>query len=254
MGRRRKNEGGGLGMLFDAVAYSWRSPPHKAALTGVAIAVVFCGVVPLLLALAMPVQSQRDGIAILASMAVRGLVAMASKCSIWLGAGGGLLYLVCAAINAMRGQRGQGSLSLVRPTSRLKGAPTIPFVRKPLLTPSELKFFKRLRAAFPEVVICPQMALAAVVDIPAKFNQGQFKHVNRAPFAAKYADFAIVDPDTGEVLAIVELDDYSHDGVERQAEDAARDAMLAQVGIEVHRFDARQMPSVSELQEWFDEN
>lgn len=252
MGRRWKNDGGGLELLFDAVAYSWRSPPHKGALMGVAIAVVFCGLVPLLLTLAMPAQSGRDGIAILASGAVRGLVAMFSKFSIWAGIGGGLLCLGCAAINFLRGRSGKARISLVKPSTRARGAPTIPFVHKPLLTPSELKFFKRLRAAFPEVVICPQMALAAVVDIPAKFNQGQFKHVNRAPFAARYADFAIVEPDTGEVLAIIELDDYSHDGVERQAEDAARDAMLAQVGIEVHRFDARQMPSVSELQEWFE--
>lgn len=48
-----KNDGGGLQWLFDAVTYSWRSPPHKGALRGVAIAVVFCGVVPLILTLAL---------------------------------------------------------------------------------------------------------------------------------------------------------------------------------------------------------
>lgn len=51
-----------------------------------------------------------------------------------------------------------------------------------------------------------------------------------------------------EVRAIVELDDYSHDGAERQAEDAARDAMLDEVGIPVHRFDARTMPDVAAFQ------
>lgn len=66
------------------------------------------------------------------------------------------------------------------------------------------------------------------------------------------ADFAIVHPDTGEVHAIIELDDYSHDGAERQAEDAARDAMLDEVGIPVHRFDARKMPTVPELRTLFE--
>jgi hypothetical protein len=98
-----------------------------------------------------------------------------------------------------------------------KAAPVIPFIRKALLTPTELIFFKRLRQAFPDVLVCPQVALAAVVDIPANYNHGKYKHVNRAPFAAKFADFAIVEPDTGEVHAIIELDDYSHDGAERQA-------------------------------------
>jgi hypothetical protein len=176
MGRRRKNNGGGLELLFEAIAYLWRA--------------------------------------------------------------------------LFSGQLEQTRRSQVKPTAKSK-APTIPFVRKNLLTPTELIFFKRLQAAFPDVLICPQLALAAVVDIPAKFNQGQYKHVNRAGFAAKFADFAIVDPDSGEVLAIIELDDHTHDGPARQAEDAARDAMLAQVGIEVYRFDARKMPQVAELQAWF---
>lgn len=252
MGRRRNNDGG-IEALFEVVAYAWRSPPLHGAAMGIIFMALFCLVMPFVLMIAAPAPPAGPlSVANFASAPIRGLLAMFAQLSVWVGLGVGALCLVCAAINAMRGQRGQGGLSLVRPAVRPRASPSIPFVRKPLLTPSELKFFKRLRAAFPEVVICPQMALAAVVDIPAKFNQGQFKHVNRAPFAARYADFTIVEPDTGEVLAIVELDDYSHDGADRQAEDAARDAMLAQVGIEVHRFDARQMPSVSELQEWFE--
>jgi hypothetical protein len=46
MGRRQKNDGGALKRLFEAVAYSWRSPPHIGALIGVAIVVVFCSLVP----------------------------------------------------------------------------------------------------------------------------------------------------------------------------------------------------------------
>lgn len=253
MGRRRNNDGGAAEVLFEAVAYAWRSPPHKGALMGVGIAVVFCLAVPALLGLAVPAPTDPASLTHASGAVISGLVAMFSKFSIWAGIGGGLLCFGCAAINLLRGQRGQNRLSLVEPTSRQKNAPAIPFVRKDLLTPTELTFFKRLQAAFPGVLICPQMALAAIVDIPAKYNQGPFKHVNRAGFAAKFADFAIVDPDTGEVLAVIELDDHTHDGAERQAADAARDEMLAEVGIEVHRFDARRMPRVEELQAWFAE-
>lgn len=52
--------------------------------------------------------------------------------------------------------------------------------------------------------------------------------------------------------AIIELDDCSHDSAERQAEDSTRDAMLEEVGIPVHRFDARKMPTVSELRTLFE--
>lgn len=162
--------------------------------------------------------------------------------------------------SSRRGRGGQGGSRTTRGKQERADrfepqvAPKIPFVRKDLLTPTELIFFKRLRQSFPEVLVCPQVALAAIIDIPARYNQGKFKHVNRAPFAAKFADFAIVEPDTGEVHAIIGLDDYSHDGAERQAEDAARDAMLEEVGIPVHRFDARKMPDVATLQAWFEED
>lgn len=138
------------------------------------------------------------------------------------------------------------------PHIQLRSAPPdIPFIRRPLMTPTEFKFFHILNEAFPECMVCPQVALAAVVDIPAHFNKGKFKYVNRAPFASKFADFTVLDPMSGEVYAIIELDDYTHDSAEKKAEDAERDAMLEEVGIPVHRFDARRMPTVPQVQAHF---
>lgn len=236
---------------------------------GVGLAVVLCGLISGVLSLAVHAPAAPSSLTNVATGAIAPLVELFSKFSRWAGIGSSALCFGCAAINLVRGLSvgaggGQGGrLRLVPRTSGQQGgkftrveprmAPAISFVRKPLLTPTELIFFKRLRQAFPDVSICPQVALAAVVDIPAKYNQGKFKHVNRAAFAAKFADFVVVDPDTGEVHAIIELDDYSHDGAARQAEDAARDAMLEEVGIPVHRFDARKMPDVAALQAWFED-
>jgi hypothetical protein len=252
MARRRKNENEGLEALFEVVAYAWRSSPLHGVGIGLAFMLAFCLLFPALLMLLAPALPTGPAtVANIASAPMRGLLSMFANLSFWVGVGVGSLCFVCAAINLFRGKSAEQRLLLVKPTFQPKGPPVIPFVRKPLLTPTELTFYKRLQAAFPDVAICPQLALAAVVDIPAKYNEGRYRHVNRAPFASKYADFAIVDPDTGDVLAIIELDDYSHDDAERQAEDEARDAMLAEVGIEVHRFDARKMPTVEKLQEWF---
>lgn len=267
MRRRRRNDESGIELLFDAIAKAWRSPPHVGALMGVGIGLVFCVAVPAALSLAVKAQAGPPSLANVAAGALGPMIAMLSKGSTWLGIGTAAACFSCAAINLVRGPSGNGGqvgrVRLVPNTTSRPGgkfsrvepkmAPAIPFVRRDLLTPTELIFFRRLREAFPDILVCPQVALAAIVDIPAQYNHNRFKHVNRAPFAAKFADFAIVDSDTGDVYAIIELDDQSHDSAERQAEDATRDAMLEEVGIPVHRFDARQMPDVAALRAWLNE-
>lgn len=258
MGRKRQaNDAIFFEIALNVIRGAWRARPLYGALTGVGIAIIFCGALPALLSLWIPASAPVTNAELPAAMAgtVLGII---SKISVWFGAGIAAACLLCALINVFRKPGTSSShLSLVSAKvtkePRASTTPNIPFIRKDLMTASELVFFKRLREAFPDVHVCPQVALAAIVDIPAKYNNNRFKHVNRAPFAAKYADFAIVDLDTGAVYAIVELDDHTHDSTERKKEDAERDAMLDEVGIPVHRFDARQMPSVEELQAWFDE-
>jgi hypothetical protein len=270
MGRRRQRDEGLAGALFDligaAVKFAWTSPPLHGFLMGVGLMVLLCGLVPLFF-------GQFGSTTAAGASVVKTLLGFLGKiCSI-AGAVGGAICWFGAVVNLFRSRessnpapqeprrRASAPESISRasrsvnhlnaPKFEPRLAPEIPFVRKDLLTPTELKFFKILHEAFPDVLICPQVALAAIVDIPAYFNNNQYKYANRAPFAAKYADFTVVDPDTGEVFAIVELDDHTHDSPERQAEDAARDAMLDEVDIPVHRFDARKMPSVAELRALF---
>lgn len=155
MGRRRQNDGGGIELVFDIVAKAWRSPPHVGALLSLALAVLFCGVVPVLLSLAVPAPTS---LASVATGAIKPLVELFSKFSIWFGIGSSAACFGCAVINLVRGHSGAGGqgglLSLVpknagRGESRFarvepKVGPSIPFVRKDLLTPTELKFFKVL--------------------------------------------------------------------------------------------------------------
>lgn len=270
MGRRRQKDEGLAGALFDliseAVKLAWTSRPLYGFLTGLGLIALLCGFVPFFFA-----QFGNDGG--IGATVLKPLLGLLGKiCSIG-GAIGGAICWLGAFVNLFRNReevafvakaprRGSAPTATRRPSGGIaslnaakyepKQSPEIPFIRKDLLTPTELRFFKVLRQAFPDVLICPQVALAAVVDIPAYFNNNQYKYANRAPFAAKYADFAIIEPDTGEVHAIIELDDYSHDGAARQAEDAARDAMLDEVGIPVHRFDARKMPTAQELRTLFE--
>jgi hypothetical protein len=124
------------------------------------------------------------------------------------------------------------------------------------LTATEAMFFRRLVDALPEAVVVPQMAMAALVDIADYLKRGKYKryeHTNRAGFAQKRLDYVVLDRATLQVVCVIELDDHTHDGAERKAGDAERDAILEGVGYTVLRFDARKMPTVAELREHFGE-
>ena len=102
------------------------------------------------------------------------------------------------------------------------------------LTPHEQKMFFRLRDARPDLIVLSQVGFGALLHA----DHGTV----RSTFDRKRTDFVLCDHDF-EVLAVVELDDWSHDG--REAADAARDALLTDAGYTVMRF--RGMPEVEEL-------
>lgn len=110
--------------------------------------------------------------------------------------------------------------------------------RKALLTKPELRFWAVLRSALPGHLIAPQVAMGALLRPRAdRYSKGFL--AMRGHFSQKIVDFAVIDPGSGEVLAIVELDDASHD----RARDEARDAMLAQGDYPVIRFANRPWPT-----------
>ena len=99
------------------------------------------------------------------------------------------------------------------------------FFAKRVITPFESKMFHRLNEAFPEYYVLAQVAFSALIT-----NQN-YKIRNR--FNRKVTDFVILDK-TYNVLVIIELDDPSHIGKEK--EDADRDEMLEEAGYRVLRY------------------
>ena len=132
-----------------------------------------------------------------------------------------------------------------------KTAFKVEYLRNEPLTPTERKFFHRLVEAVPEGVVAPQVAMSALVDIPAHMNQGKYKHVNRSQFDTQRVDYVVFDRETAEVVCVIELDDHTHDSARAKEKDRRRDAMLEGVGYTVLRFDARKMPTMGELREHF---
>ena len=117
------------------------------------------------------------------------------------------------------------------------------FNAKSMLTLNELEFLGRLEAAAPEFRICPQVAMGSLLEPGVPRNQGQAYMRLRSMFAQKIVDFVAQNRESGEIVAIIELDDRTHNA----AKDARRDTMLASAGYKTVRWASAAKPDVAAI-------
>ncbi len=111
-----------------------------------------------------------------------------------------------------------------------------------IMTANEREFYRRLVSACPDCQIWPQVPILALVRPDAKEGTRAFWLAFRAISNAR-VDWVIVrDMD---VLAVVELDDRSHD----VRKDARRDQILASCGYRVVRFASHRRPSPQQIRD-----
>lgn len=121
---------------------------------------------------------------------------------------------------------------LIIAAARILGStsrPAIPVVARRVLTASELVFYRRLIRALENiggVDVMPQVSMSAVMDT-RKGLDPQTARATRNRFDRKTIDFVVVDAETN-VLLIIELDDWSHDG--QGERDSKRDEITAAAG------------------------
>ena len=114
--------------------------------------------------------------------------------------------------------------------------------RKRLLTPTEVRFWRVLVAAVPDYAVFSQVAMGAMLKPVSGLSRSDWWS-NYGRYSQKIVDFVVVDLETAEVAAVVELDDRSHD----MEKDATRDALMACGGYDVvrisvnERLDARSL-------------
>jgi len=117
---------------------------------------------------------------------------------------------------------------------------------KALLTANELEFLARLEAAVPELRICPQVAMGAVLDPAVSRKQDPKRFFKlRGSIAQKMIDFIAMDRKTGAIVAIIELDDRTHD----EDKDAKRDAMLKSAGYKTIRWQSKAKPDAAAIRQ-----
>lgn len=97
--------------------------------------------------------------------------------------------------------------------------------RKPIMTAREQQMYRLLQTALPECTVLAQVAFSALVTAKGWANRNRFDR--------KVADFVLCSQQLN-VIAVIELDDRSHLGRERQ--DGERDAMLRLAGYVTLRY------------------
>ena len=130
-----------------------------------------------------------------------------------------------------------GLVLLSRYVSREKreDAPACRYMPKAsLMTESEMEFFKQLqRVARDKYVVFPQTHLSALLDHKVKGQNwhAAFRHIN-----GKSVDYVLCDITTLKPVYAVELDDSTHDRVDRMDRDTEVERIFLQAKIPLVRF------------------
>ena len=119
----------------------------------------------------------------------------------------------------------------------LRGAPKLPVKSRRLMTSRERDVISMIETAVPHCRVHAQVAMAALVDCTGGLTRAQ-RASTRNRFDRKVVDFVLEDRSSGDVLAIVELDDRTHSA----AKDRARDEITAAAGYRTIRLPAGKRP------------
>ena len=122
------------------------------------------------------------------------------------------------------------------------------YAKRPLSKPEQIFYF-RLIEALPENVILAQVQLSRFLGIrKGNNNRSWLNRINRMS-----ADYIVCGKDFS-ILAVIELDDSSHDREDRKISDAKKSRAITSADIKLVRWNVKDIPDVSAIrlksQEW----
>jgi hypothetical protein len=117
-----------------------------------------------------------------------------------------------------------------------------------LLTAREQSLFDVLSSLYPNHKIFVQVALSQLIDVPENHPE---RTAIRNRFSQLVLDFVLCAADL-TVLAVIELDDRSHERTDRKAADARKTKALADAGLRLVRIPAGGLPSKEKLRKIID--
>lgn len=156
-----------------------------------------------------------------------------------------LLYAVVAVVLVF------GAIEAIWAILRRSGK--APYERgKPLLTAAERIFFEVLERSVPGGVhIAPKVRIADILKVAGA--SGKAYGAAFGKIAQKHVDFAICDHETFEVLAVVELDDSSHESARTRKRDALVNGAFAAAEVPIYRVPWQKSYSAREISQDLDE-
>lgn len=112
-----------------------------------------------------------------------------------------------------------------------------PFFPKPPMSRPEQVLYFRLVKALPEQIVLAQVQLSRILGVKKGHSfKYWYNRINRMS-----ADFVVCNKDS-RIVAVIELDDSSHERVDREIADAKKDKALASAGIPIIRWQAAALP------------
>lgn len=116
------------------------------------------------------------------------------------------------------------------------------YAKKPLSQPEQVLYF-RLVQALPEHIILAQVQLSRLLGVKKGNNyQAWFNRINRMS-----ADFVVCNKDAS-IVAVIELDDATHQRDDRMYADAKKDRALSSADIRVLRWQVKSIPDIAAIQ------
>lgn len=116
-----------------------------------------------------------------------------------------------------------------------------PYQARRVMTDREQVLYHRLREALPDCLIFTQVQLSQVISVKYRTKNPQ-AWLNK--ISQKSVDFVVCHPDSS-VLAVIELDDKSHNNAKQASRDADKSKALKDGGVKLIR--VREVPSVTTI-------
>ena len=108
--------------------------------------------------------------------------------------------------------------------------------RQYLFTKSEWKFYHSLaEATCQRWLVMGKPRIADVLSVNNKLNKGDWMRAF-SKISSKHVDYIVLNPDSGIIVACIELDDKSHQRKDRQERDIFVNAAFEEAGIPLLRY------------------